>query len=112
MNLKKKLLIAAGGAVGAVAILAQAVWADGKNTTPANVATQITAEEHAAHHPAIAVDATNLTVENKKTVAEMMQAGDGNMADMMKMMETPEGKALMEKCLELSKQQPTAVVEG
>ncbi|MNC49709.1 hypothetical protein D3C75_989070 [compost metagenome] len=112
MNMKKKLLIVAGGAVGAVAILAQAVWADGKSTSAANVTTQITAEEHAAHHPAVATDATNITVENKKTADEMMQVSDGNMADMMKMMETPEGKAMMDKCLELAKQQPQAVVEG
>lgn len=113
MNMKKKLLIVAGSAVGAVVILAQAVWADGKNTTTtANAPTQITAEEHAAHHPATAAAAANITVENKATTDEMMPMGDGNMADMMKMMETPEGKAQMEKCLELLKQQSEVAAQG
>lgn len=113
MTKKKKLLIMAAGVAGAILVLAQAVWADGdgaKKTEP----TQVSAAEHAAHHPES--QTASAAVENKDAPAAqadmMKMMGSGNMDEMMKMMQKPEGKQMMEKCLELQNRQPSAAAEG
>lgn len=126
MTMKKKLWITAVSVVGAAAIFAQAVWADGKDTGTANVPAQAAADDHAVHHPdGTAAPAGMMDQSGMGSMGDMMKMmgdgnmgdmmkmmGDGNMAEMMKMMQTPEGKAMMDQCLELMKQQqPAAAVQ-
>jgi hypothetical protein len=136
---KKKILLVGLSVLGAVTVLAQAVWADSDDAKkPAQ--TQVTAAEHAAHHPdtsAAGTVADQPQSENEQgAMQDMMKDGNanmndkmkmmadgsmdemikmmnnGSMDDMMKMMDTPEDKQLMEKCSELLEQQPAASVQS
>lgn len=89
--------------LGAVFVVSQMVWAsdDSVNKQGGAEASQI---DHAAHHPAATAN-PNETVSAKAEsagVQDMMK--DGSMQDMMKMMDTAEGKRMMEQCQELLKQ--------
>ncbi|WP_410513284.1 hypothetical protein PaeBR_02115 [Paenibacillus sp. BR2-3] len=102
---KKRLLtsLALVAVLGAVLLVSQVVWA-AESTSKKQETSQGSQTDHAAHHPE--AQASVSTTASKKMEANNKQVAmkDSNMQDMMKMMNTPEGKQLLEKCQEVLKQ--------
>ncbi|BCG60395.1 hypothetical protein [Paenibacillus sp. URB8-2] len=110
--MSKKRLLVVIAVLGTLLVVGQVVWAannDSKKQEP----TQVSQAEHAQHHPTAQASKADAKQTSEQAPQGNMQdqmktMGSGNMDEMMQMMQTPEGKQMMEKCLETLKQQPAA----
>lgn len=107
MMSKKKLSILTVIILGAVLVFAQAVWADGKRNEVSKPYGLAAAAGHAGHHPDAAPPENGIN-----PMVNGSMDGMGKMGDMMQMMQTPEGKAMMERCPGMTGQPSAAASEG